>query len=138
MLLCQSPATVPHQAASKYSFLFTPLNNYNFRCAAAAAAAGEALAIAMPLTVEAAVIYFGIVLAGCVVVSIADSFAASEVAVRLRIAGAVAVFTQVGMHGMQFCKSLKLPAAQHSQGVQLHSCCSAVAIDAQHSGLPAT
>lgn len=50
----------------------------------------------MPLTVEAAVIYFGIVLAGCVVVSIADSFAASEVAVRLRIAGAVAVFTQVG------------------------------------------
>lgn len=63
---------------------------------AAAAAAGDALAIAMPLTVEAAVIYFGIVLAGCVVVSIADSFAASEVAVRLRIAGAVAVFTQVG------------------------------------------
>jgi long-subunit acyl-CoA synthetase (AMP-forming) len=57
--------------------------------------AGDALAIAMPLTVEAAVIYFGIVLAGCVVVSIADSFAAAEVATRLRIAGAVAVFTQV-------------------------------------------
>jgi acyl-coenzyme A synthetase/AMP-(fatty) acid ligase len=63
--------------------------------AAPCPAAGDALAIAMPLTVEAAVIYFGIVLAGCVVVSIADSFAAAEVATRLRIAGAVAVFTQV-------------------------------------------
>ncbi|WIA40403.1 hypothetical protein OEZ86_013761 [Tetradesmus obliquus] len=63
-------------------------------CVAAKYQPGDALAIAMPLTVEAAVIYFGIVLAGCVVVSIADSFAASEVAVRLRIAGAVAVFTQ--------------------------------------------
>ncbi|KAF6258505.1 hypothetical protein COO60DRAFT_1639067 [Scenedesmus sp. NREL 46B-D3] len=57
-------------------------------CVAAKYKPGDALAIAMPLTLEAAVIYFGIVLAGCVVVSIADSFAAAEVATRLRIAGA--------------------------------------------------
>lgn len=49
----------------------------------------------MPLSVEAVVIYLAIVLAGCVVVSVADSFAATEVAARLRIAGAKAVFTQV-------------------------------------------
>lgn len=64
----------------------------------------------MPLTVDAVVIYLGIVLAGCVVVSIADSFAAEEVAVRLRIAGAAAVFTQVGSlrAGLACCM---LPAA---------------------------
>jgi acyl-coenzyme A synthetase/AMP-(fatty) acid ligase len=56
--------------------------------------AGDALAIALPLGVDAVVIYLGIVLAGCVVVSIADSFAAEEVATRLRIARARAIFTQ--------------------------------------------
>lgn len=49
----------------------------------------------MPLTVEAVVIYLGVVLAGCAVVSIADSFAAREIEARLRIAGARAIFTQV-------------------------------------------
>ena len=44
---------------------------------------------------DAVVIYLGIILAGCVVVSIADSFAAHEVDTRLRISGAVAIFTQV-------------------------------------------
>ena len=55
---------------------------------------GSALAVAMPMTVEAVVIYLGVILAGCSVVSIADSFAAGEIAARLRIAGAAAVFTQ--------------------------------------------
>ncbi|GAB4821930.1 hypothetical protein N2152v2_008976 [Parachlorella kessleri] len=55
---------------------------------------GDAVAIDMPLTVEAVAIYLGIVLAGCVVVSIADSFAAGEIASRLRIANARAIFTQ--------------------------------------------
>jgi hypothetical protein len=32
----------------------------------------------LPMTVDAVVVYLGLVLAGCVVVSIADSFAADE------------------------------------------------------------
>jgi acetyl-CoA synthetase len=55
---------------------------------------GNALAILMPMTAEAVAIYLGIVAAGCVVVGIADSFRPREIATRLRIAGAVAVFTQ--------------------------------------------
>lgn len=57
--------------------------------------AGQAIAIAMPMTMEAVVAYFGIVLAGCAAVSIADSFAAAEMASRLRIANAAGVVTQV-------------------------------------------
>lgn len=49
----------------------------------------------MPMTQEAVVAYFGIVLAGCAAVSIADSFAAAEIASRLRIANAAAIVTQV-------------------------------------------
>lgn len=56
---------------------------------------GDAIAIDMPLTVHAVIIYLAIVLAGLVVVSIADSFAANEVAVRLRISKAKGIFTQV-------------------------------------------
>jgi acetyl-CoA synthetase len=48
----------------------------------------------MPMTAEAVAIYLGIVAAGCVVVGIADSFRPREIAARLRIAGAVGVFTQ--------------------------------------------
>ncbi len=55
---------------------------------------GDAIAIAMPMTVESVAIYLGIIAAGCTVVSIADSFSAAEIATRLRIAGARAVFTQ--------------------------------------------
>ncbi len=49
------------------------------------------------MTVEAVVAYLGTVLAGCEVVGIADSFAAAEIAMRLRIAKAKAIFTQVPM-----------------------------------------
>ena len=55
---------------------------------------GDALAILMPMTAEAVAIYLGIVAAGCVVVGIADSFRPREIATRLRIAGAVGLFTQ--------------------------------------------
>ncbi|KAJ9183134.1 hypothetical protein P3X46_007039 [Hevea brasiliensis] len=57
-------------------------------------AKGDAIAIDMPMTVSAVVIYLAIVLAGFVVVSIADSFAAKEIASRLRISDAKAIFTQ--------------------------------------------
>src|SRR5712671_3606977 len=55
---------------------------------------GDALAILMPMTAEAVAIYLGIIKAGCVVVGIADSFQPKEIATRLLLASAVAVFTQ--------------------------------------------
>ena len=55
---------------------------------------GDALAILMPMTAESVAIYLGIVAAGCAVVGIADSFRPREIATRLRISKAVAVFTQ--------------------------------------------
>ncbi|PIN17171.1 Acyl-CoA synthetase [Handroanthus impetiginosus] len=55
---------------------------------------GDAIAIDMPMTATAVIIYLAIVLAGLVVVSIADSFAPKEIAVRLHISNAKAIFTQ--------------------------------------------
>lgn len=56
---------------------------------------GTAIAIDMPMTVESVVAYLGIILAGCVAVTIADSFAPGEIAARLRIAHCKAILTQV-------------------------------------------
>lgn len=55
---------------------------------------GDEIAVIMPMTIEAVAIYLGIIKAGCVVVSIAESFAVPEIVTRLRIAKAQAVFTQ--------------------------------------------
>lgn len=55
---------------------------------------GSAIAIDMPMNVDSVIIYLAIVLTGNVVVSIADSFAPREIATRLRIAKAKAIFTQ--------------------------------------------
>ncbi|BAY23619.1 AMP-dependent synthetase and ligase [Calothrix sp. NIES-2100] len=55
---------------------------------------GDAIAIAMPMTAESVGVYLGIIKAGCVVVSIADSFAPAEIAMRLHLAQAKAIFTQ--------------------------------------------
>jgi acetyl-CoA synthetase len=55
---------------------------------------GEAVACYMPMTAESVAIYLGIVKTGGVVVSIADSFAPDEVAMRLRLSGAKRIFTQ--------------------------------------------
>lgn len=54
---------------------------------------GDAVALYMPMNLECVAAYLGIVLAGGAVVSIADSFAAEEVARRLRIADAKAIVT---------------------------------------------
>ena len=59
---------------------------------------GSSIAIDMPMNVDAVVIYLAIVLTGNIVVSIADSFAPTEIATRLRIAKAKAIFTQVTLH----------------------------------------
>ena len=56
---------------------------------------GDAIAINMPMNVHAVIIYLAIVLAGCAVVSVADSFAPSEIASRLKISNAKGIFTQV-------------------------------------------
>jgi acetyl-CoA synthetase len=55
---------------------------------------GDALVIIMPMTAESVAIYLGIIKAGCVAVGIADSFRPREIAARLRLSQAVAVFTQ--------------------------------------------
>ncbi|KAJ6794858.1 putative acyl-activating enzyme 17, peroxisomal [Iris pallida] len=57
-------------------------------------AKGSSVAIDMPMTVTAVIIYLAIVLAGYVVVSIADSFAPTEISTRLKISNAKAIFTQ--------------------------------------------
>jgi acetyl-CoA synthetase len=54
---------------------------------------GDPIAVNMPMTTESAAIYLGIVQAGCVVVSIADSFAPPEIELRLKIGAAKGVFT---------------------------------------------
>jgi acetyl-CoA synthetase len=55
---------------------------------------GDPIAIDMPMTKEAVAIYLGIIKMGGVVVSIADSFSPEEIATRLRITQAKAIFTQ--------------------------------------------
>jgi len=56
---------------------------------------GDAIAIDMPMNVHAVTAYLAIILAGCVAVAIPDSFVAAEIAVRLRLSKAKAIFTQV-------------------------------------------
>lgn len=56
---------------------------------------GSAIAIDMPMNPIAVIIYLAIVLAGYVVVSIADSFAPAEISTRLNISKTKAIFTQV-------------------------------------------
>ena len=68
---------------------------------------GSAIAIDMPMDVNSVVIYLAIVLAGYVIVSIADSFAPSEIATRLRISKAKAIFTQVNSLTSPFFDLLK-------------------------------
>jgi acetyl-CoA synthetase len=55
---------------------------------------GDKIAIDMTMTTESVAIYLGIVKAGCVVVSIADSFAPAEIKTRLDISEAKGIFTQ--------------------------------------------
>ncbi|KAL2507972.1 putative acyl-activating enzyme 18 [Forsythia ovata] len=55
---------------------------------------GDAIAVDMPMTATAVIIYLAIVLAGFIVVSIADSFAANKIATRLFVSKAKAIFTQ--------------------------------------------
>ncbi|KAE9601186.1 putative acetate--CoA ligase [Lupinus albus] len=93
---------------------------------------GDAIAIDMQMTANAVIIYLAIVLAGCVVVSIADSFAPKEIAARLRISKAKGIFTQdfISRGGRKFplysrvieaasCKVIVLPVIGDDLGVRL-------------------
>ncbi len=77
---------------------FRELNDYTNRIAHSLLLQGfqatDAIAIAMPMTVDAVAIYLGIIKMGGIVVSIADSFSSEEIATRLRIANAKGIFTQ--------------------------------------------
>lgn len=55
---------------------------------------GDAIAIIMPMTIEAVAAYLGVIRAGCVAVSIADSFAPPEISARLEISSAKAIVCQ--------------------------------------------
>ncbi len=57
-------------------------------------AAGDAVGAVMPMSARSVAVYLGIIAVGAAVVSIADSFAAEEIATRLRLADAKLVFTQ--------------------------------------------
>ncbi|KAJ7955413.1 acyl-activating enzyme 18 [Quillaja saponaria] len=93
---------------------------------------GDAIAIDMQMTVNAVIIYLAIILAGMVVVSIADSFAAKEIATRLRVSKAKGIFTQdfIVRGGRKFplysrvieaapYKAIVLPVKRNGVGVQL-------------------
>ncbi|XP_058750149.1 probable CoA ligase CCL12 isoform X2 [Vicia villosa] len=93
---------------------------------------GDAIAIDMQMTVNAVIIYLAIVLAGCAVVSIADSFAPKEIATRLRVSNAKGIFTQDFISGggrkiplysrvieAAECKVIALPVIGDDVAVQL-------------------
>ena len=84
---------------------------------------GDRIAIAMPMTVESVAIYLGIIKAGCVVVSIPDSLAAEEIATRLHLSQAKAIFTQdyVLRAGKQLPLYTKVIAANPLQAIALAS-----------------
>lgn len=58
--------------------------------------AGDSIAIVMPMNKEAVVAYLGIIAAGGIVASIADSFSPEEIAARIEISETRAVVTQSG------------------------------------------
>jgi len=97
---------------------------------------GDAIAIAMPMTAESIAIYLGIIKAGCTVVSIADSFAASEIASRLRISRAKAIFTQdyIQRGGKQLPLYPKVVDAKAPTAIVL-SCNSALSIELRQGDL---
>lgn len=55
---------------------------------------GDTVAIDMPMNVEAVAIYLGVIKAGCVALTVAESFSAPEVRTRFKAGRAKALFTQ--------------------------------------------
>ncbi|HWE38009.1 MAG TPA: AMP-binding protein, partial [Isosphaeraceae bacterium] len=65
--------------------------------AAAGVGPGDAVGMVLPMSGTAVAAYLAVVAAGAAVVSIADSFAAEEIATRLRVVGARLVITQTAV-----------------------------------------
>lgn len=76
-----------------YSQLRTMTNQVSRSLVELGCRPGDAIALVLPMTAWSVPLYLGIVQAGGVVVSIADSFAPPEIATRLKIAGAKWIFT---------------------------------------------
>ncbi len=83
----------------------------------------DRIAIALPMTVESVAIYLGIIKAGCVAVSIADSFAAEEIAKRMRLSAAKGIFTQdwIWYGGKQLPLYSKVVKAQTPRAIVIAS-----------------
>ncbi|MEX0675802.1 MAG: AMP-binding protein [Pirellulales bacterium] len=93
------PAVVYHDERGAFESLsYRELNGLVNRAAngirEAGFRAGDALAIYLPMNVQAVTIYLAIIRAGCVAVSIADSLVPQEIATRLRLANSAGIFTQ--------------------------------------------
>ncbi|HAH45336.1 AMP-binding protein [Gimesia sp.] len=71
---------------------------------------GERVAVMLPMTPESVAIFLGIIAAGCVVVTIADSFSAEEMQVRLKITNPRLIFIQdvISRNGRQLPLFAKL------------------------------
>lgn len=82
---------------------------------------GDAVAILMPMTLQAVVISLALVKAGMAVVGIAESFSAAEIAVRLQLSQSKALFTYVF--------GVALHASLLSDGAGVASC---VAVNASY------
>lgn len=79
-------------------------------CRARGLRPGARVALYLPMTVEAVAAYLGVILAGCAAVSIADSFAAPQVTVRLRITGASLAVVGTATYGRLLDAAPDLPA----------------------------
>jgi len=97
----EAPAVVYRANGRRHTVSYAQLQRDVGRAAnglrVAGVQSGERIAIAMPMTYDSVVAYLAVVSIGGVVVSIADSFAAEEIATRLRITGARTVVTQDAM-----------------------------------------
>ncbi len=71
---------------------------------------GKRIAVMMPMSPESVAIFLGIIAAGCVVVTIADSFSAEEMNVRLNITDPCCIFMQdvISRNGKQLPLYTKL------------------------------
>ena len=79
--------------AVTYDELENGVNRVANGLVAAGFSPGDAIALYMPMNLQCVAAYLGVIRAGCVAVSIADSFAAPEVERRLEISNAAAIIT---------------------------------------------
>ncbi len=84
---------------------------------------GDRIAVSLPMTVDAIAIFLGIIAAGCAVVTIADSFSAAEMAVRLEITKPKYIFIQdeIIRHSKTHPLYEKIASCQNLQAIVLRA-----------------